>query len=251
MTITLAELQNYQAPDGALANRVILITGAGDGIGRALAIQAAKLGATIILLGRTTRKLEQVYDEIKGYGAPEPALYPMNLEGATMKDFEDLAEILQKEFGKLDGLVHNAALGGLCSSIDEYDPQTWLRVMHVNTNAAFGLSHVLLPLMKQSDDASVVFSSETVGRNPRAYRGAFAVSKAAQEALMKIMADELHNSNVRANSVDVGPVCTKLRQLHFPGEVTAKLPQPMDASVVNPFLYLLTADSKAINGQAL
>lgn len=247
---TISDLQAYQPAENLLAGRIILVTGAGDGIGRAIAITAARLGATIILLGRTTRKLEQVYDEIKGYGAPEPALYPMNLEGATMKDFEDLADIIHKEFGRLDGLVHNAALGGLCSSIDEYDPQTWLRVMHVNTNASFGLSHVLLPLLKQSDDASVVFSSESVGRSPRAYRGAFAVSKAAQEALMTVMADELHTVSVRANSVDVGPVCTKLRQLHFPGEVTSKLAQPMDKAVTNPFMYLLGPDSSASNGVA-
>ncbi len=241
--------ENYTPAPDLLADRVILITGAGDGIGRALAKRCAAHGATVILLGRTTHKLEAVYDEIEQAGHPQPAIYPLNLEGASPKEFDDLAEIIEKEFGRLDGVVHNAALLGLQTPMALYDQEMWFKVMQVNLNGPFMMTQSLLPLLMKADHASLLFISDSVARAPRAYWGAYGVSKAAAEAMMKGLAEELEKTSVRVNSVDPGAVRTNMRARAFPGEIPANNPEP-DA-VVGPLLYLLGADGAAVNGEAL
>jgi len=240
--------KDYQARTDLLKDRVILITGAGDGIGAAAARSCAAHGATVILLGRTTRKLEAVYDAIESAGHPQPAIYPMNLEGAAPKDYEDLAATIEKEFGRLDGLLHNASLLGTLTPLGQYDIAQWSKVMQVNLNAPFLMTRACLELLKKSDNASVIFTSSSVGRKGRAYWGAYAVSKAANENMMQIWADELEsNTHVRVNSINPGAVRTTMRTRAYPGEDPNTLPKPDE--IMATYLYLLGADSEGVTGQ--
>ena len=235
------------APD-LLKDRIILVTGAGDGIGRACARACAAHGATVILLGRTIRKLELVYDEIEQAGHPQPAIYPLNLEGATAKDYEDLATTLKQEFGRLDGLLHNAAMLGTLTPIAHYDVELWYKSIQVNLNAPFLLTQACLALLMDSPDASVVFTSDRVGRHGRAYWGAYGIAKAGIEGLMQTLADELEtNTRVRVNSIDPGAVRTAMRALAYPGEDPNRLPAPED--IVNPYLYLLSGEGRDLTGR--
>ncbi len=238
----------YSPPADLLADRVILITGAGDGIGRVAALTCAAHGATVILLGRTIGKLERVYDEIEQAGHPQPAIYPMNLEGATAKDYADLAATLEREFGRLDGLLHNAALLGSLSPMAHQDIDLWFKVMQVNLNAPFLLTRACLGLLMQAPDASIVFTSDQVGRSGRAYWGAYGVSKAGIEGMSQILAQELEtNTQVRVNSLDPGAVRTRMRTLAYPGEnALANVPPE---TVMPAYLYLLGPDSRGITGQ--
>lgn len=241
-------MKDYQAQADLLKDRVILITGAGDGIGAAAAKSCAAHGATVILLGRTTRKLEAVYDAIEAAGYPQAAIYPMNLEGAAPKDYQDLADTIENEFGRLDGLLHNASLLGTLTPLGQYDVEQWAKVMQVNLNAPFLMTQACLDLLKKSDDASVLFTTSSVGRKGRAYWGAYGISKAANENMMQIWADELEsNTSVRVNSINPGAVRTSMRARAYPGEDPNTLPKP-DA-ILATYLYLLGPDSKGVTGR--
>jgi len=241
-------MMDYQAAPDLLADRVILVTGAGDGIGAAAAKTFAAHGATLILLGRTIRKLEAVYDAIEEAGGPQPAIYPMNLEGATAKDYADLAATVDKEFGRLDGLLHNAAMFGTRTPMDLYNLEIWGKVIQVNLHGAFLLTRACLPVLKKSPDASVVFTSAEVGRKGRAYWGAYAISYAAVENMMEILADELeNNTSIRVNSLDPGPVNTQMRRWAFPGEDPATVAMPED--IMAAYLYLMGPDSQGHTGE--
>jgi NAD(P)-dependent dehydrogenase (short-subunit alcohol dehydrogenase family) len=241
---------DYTPTPDLLKERISLVTGAGDGIGRAAAKTFAAHGATVILLGRTIRKLEAVYDEIVQAQHPQPAIYPMNLEGASPKDYEDLAEIVAKEFGRLDGLLHNASMLGKLTPLEHYDINQWYQVLQVNLNAPYMLTRACLNLLKQSPDASVVFTASSVGRKGRAYWGAYAVSKFALEGLMQVLADELEtNTAIRVNSLNPGKTRTKMRSDAYPGENPNTLPLPED--IMSMYLYLMGIDSRGVHGQAL
>jgi len=241
---------DWQPSPGYLQDRVLLVTGAGAGIGRAIATGAAALGATLVLLDKDIPPLEAVYDDIERAGHPQPAIYPLNLEGANPKDYEELAATLEREFGRLDGLVHNAAVLGGLMPIVHHDVEHWFRVMQVNLNAPFLLTRACLPLLMASADASIVFAADETGRKGRAYWGAYGVSKAGLEGLMQILADELEsNTHVRVNSLDPGPVRTRMRLQAYPAEDASRLPAPED--VVRPFLYLLGPEARDLNGRQL
>jgi NAD(P)-dependent dehydrogenase (short-subunit alcohol dehydrogenase family) len=204
----------------------------------------------VVLLGRTIAKLEAVYDIIEAAGGVQPAIYPINLEGATPHDYGELAETLDKEFGSLEGLLHNAAQLRLLSRIDDYDPETWYQVMQVNLNAPFLLTQACLPLLRKAKDASVVFTGDHVGRQAKAYWGAYGVAKFGLEGLMRLLAEETRDSsNIRVNSFAPGPTRTKLRLLAFPGEDTETL-KTAD-SLVPDYLWLMGPDSIGTSGQAL
>jgi NAD(P)-dependent dehydrogenase (short-subunit alcohol dehydrogenase family) len=233
-----------------LKERVILVTGAGGGIGRAVSIAFAQHGATVILLGRTIRKLESVYDEIEKAGYPQAAIYPMNLEGATPKDYEELAETLGTEFGRLDGLLHNAAILGTITPVEHYNIMLWYQVLQVNLNAPFLLTKACLPLMKNSSDASIIFTSADVGQKGRAYWGAYGVSKFGLKGMMEILADELElNTTIRVNSINPNSVRTGMMVTAFPAKDPATVPLPED--IVPIYLYLMSAESRNVNGQHL
>jgi len=238
-------LLNYQPADGLLKDRVILVTGASDGIGRALSIAAAKLGATVVLLSKTISKLEKVYDEIEANGSPQPAIYPMNFEGATVRDYHDLAENIQQQLGRLDGLVNNAGWVGAITPFTQLSPEMYQQVMTINLHAPFLLTQACLPLLQQAQDASIVFSTHACNR---AYWGAFGVAKSGQQGLLQILAHEYSGENpVRVNGVDTGPVNTQMRRQHYPGEDWSKLPLPED--VIAPYLYLLGSDGSEMSGK--
>lgn len=242
--------KHYQPAADALKDRVILITGAGDGIGKTVALGCAKHGATVILLGRQQKKLEAIYDAIVAAGGAQPAIVPMNLLTVTPDDTVGLAQTLQQEFGRLDGLLHNAAVLGERAPIEHYAPNVWLEVMQINVNAAFLLTQSLMPLLKAASDASVVFTSSGVGRKGKAFWGAYAVSKFATEGMMQVLADELdENSNIRVNCINPGGTRTKMRAAAFPAEDASKLKTPED--ILPSYLWLLGPDSREVHGQSV
>src|SRR5690625_5060278 len=195
-----ADPRLYQPAPDLLAGRVIMVTGAGAGIGRAAALAYASHGATVILAGRTTARLEAVYDDIVAAGGPEPAIVPVDLAGATLEDCRHIAERIDSQLGRLDGLLHNAGVLGERKRIEDTSPESWEEVLRVNVSAAFLLTRALLPLLKAAPDASLIFTSSGVGRQGRAWWGAYAVSKFATEGLMQVLADELGSStSVRVN----------------------------------------------------
>lgn len=221
--------------DIQLDDKIILITGAGDGIGKATALACALRGATVILLGRTVHKLEQVYDEISNNGGPQPAIYPMNLEGASPSDYDDLHNNIDKEFGRLDGLLHNAGWLGASTPIEIYDIELWYKVMQINLNAPFMLTKACIPLLRKSLSARIVFTADD---KISAYWGAYGAAKAGQLSLMQILADELESKNIPVNAVNPGPVRTRFRALAFPAEDKRQLSTPQDISHI--FVYLLS-----------
>ncbi|WP_148864907.1 YciK family oxidoreductase [Marinobacter fonticola] len=244
-------MHHYEAPEDLLRDRIILVTGAGDGIGRCAAKTYAAYGATVILLGRTLSKLESVYDEIEAAGHPQPAIVPMNLEGAAVKDYEEVAMTIEESFGRIDGILHNAALLGQRTPVEFYDPETWDQLMRVNVTAPFLLTRALIPALRQSSDASVVFMSSSVGRKSKAYWGAYSVSKFALEGLSQLLADELDDErhNVRVNSLNPGATRTNMRAHAYPAENPASNPTPED--IMPAFLYLMGRDSHGITGQQI
>src|SRR6218665_1713078 len=241
---------DYSARPELLKDRVILVTGAGRGIGAAAAKAYAAHGATVLLLGKTEANLTEVYDQIEAAGHPQPAVIPFNLETALPHQYDELAAMLENEFGRIDGLLHNASIVGPRTPLEQLSGDNFMRVMQINVNAMFMLTSTLLPLLKLSQDASVVFTSSSVGRKGRAYWGAYAVSKFATEGLMQVVADEVEGiTQVRANSVNPGATRTSMRAQAYPGENPANNPVPEDIMPV--YLYLLGPDSKGTNGQAL
>ncbi len=244
-------MHNYQAPADLLKDRIIMVTGAGSGIGRAAAKAYAAHGATVILVGRTVERLEEIYDEIEAAGYPKPAIVPMNFEGAAVKEYEELAMTIEDNFGRLDGLLHNAGILGARSPIELYDPETWNQVMQVNATAPFLLSRAMIPLLRKSGDASMIFTSSGVGRQARAYWGAYAISKFAIEGLTQLLADELDDerNNVRVNSLNPGATRTGMRMLAYPAEDPKKNPEP--ETLMPVYLYLMGKDSHDVNGQQI
>ena len=236
-------------PDtGLLAGRVILITGATSGLGRALAVECARAGATVILSGRNGAKLERVYDEIETMGAPQPAIAMLDLAVATAVDYDNVAKTIDAEFGKLDGVVHAAGLLGDRTPLEQYDVPTWCKVLHVNLTAPFILTQVLLPTLRKSADASVIFVSSGVVKNQRPFWGAYAVAKSGLESVRSMFSQELDGEpNIRVNSVNPGRMRTAMRAAAYPAEDPNTVPTP--ASLSGTFLYLLSARSRGIDGQ--
>ena len=231
-----------------LAGRLILVTGASSGLGRALAIECARAGATVILSGRNQAKLERVYDAIETLGGPRPAIAVLDLEKATAVDYDGLADVVGTEFGRLDGLVHSAALLGERTPLEQYDVPTWCRILHVNLTAPFILTQVLLRHLRKSADASVIFVSSGVVANPRPYWGAYAVAKSGLETVRNMLSQELEiEPDIRVNSINPGRMRTRMRAAAYPAEDPNTLPAP--DTVAAPFLYVLSALGRGINGR--
>ncbi len=242
--------RHYAAPANALRDRIVLITGAGDGIGKAVALAVARFGATVLLLGRTVRKLEAVYDEIVSAGGSIPAIVPFDFERAGADEYRAVGDAIEHRYGRLDGLLHNAALFGVRTPIEQFDVPLWTRVLHVNLTAAMILTQTCLPWLRRSADASIVFTTCAVGREPRAYWGAYAVAKHATQGLAQLLADEFSGvPALRVNCIDPGAVRTLRRLEMFPGDLAATLVEP--AAIVAPYLYLLGPASAGLSGKLI
>ncbi|GAD78960.1 YciK family oxidoreductase [Vibrio ezurae] len=237
---------DYAVATDALKNKVILVTGAGDGIGKQAALSYAEHGATVILLGRTVNKLEQTYDDIVNAGYPEPAIIPLDMQGATKQHYVDMAETIEGQYGRLDGLLHNAGVLGMISPFDQIEESTFDEVMQINVKAQFMMTQALLPLIKKAEFGRIVFTSSTVGHIGRALWGSYAISKFATEGMMQVLSDELSNSNVRVNAINPGATRTSMRAGAYPAEDASKLKTPLD--IMPLYLYLMSEQSQDISG---
>lgn len=238
-----------QLAEQALQDKVILVTGAGAGIGREAALYFARHGAQVILLGRTVSKLEAVYDEIEAAGGKQPAIVPLDMKGATKSHYQGLCATILDQFGRLDGLLNNASILGVLSPFEHIDHDSWHDIMQINVSAQFMLTQALMPALKAAPHASIVFTSSGVGRQGRAYWGPYAVSKFATEGLAQVMADEYENSTIRVNVINPGATKTNMRARAYPAENANNLKTPADIMPV--YGYLMSDDSLQINGQSL
>ncbi|MFB1035646.1 MAG: YciK family oxidoreductase [Sinobacterium sp.] len=243
-------MYDYQAPKNLLTGKNIIISGAGDGIGRAAAHSYAHLGATVILLGKTVSKLEQVYDEIVAKGCSEPAIYPLDLNGATEDDYNKLNQSIMAEFGALHGLLNNAGILGPRKPLENITAQQWTEVLQVNLTSTFLLTKALLPALKLADTASIIMTSSGVGRQGRAYWGAYAVSKFGIEGLTQVLAEELENTtNIRVNCINPKATNTAMRRTAYPSERPDT--NPSSDEIMPLYTYLMGDDSKGINGKSI
>ncbi|UPW20633.1 YciK family oxidoreductase [Agarivorans sp. TSD2052] len=239
----------FTASADELKNKVILVTGAGDGIGRQAALSFAACGATVILLGRTVKKLEAVYDEIEAMSAPQAAIIPLDLNGATQQHYLDMTATIENQFGRLDGALLNAAHLGVLSQYVQISEDHWDQLMQVNVKSQFLLSQALLPLMAKSNHASLLFTSSSVGKQGRAYWGGYSVSKFAIEGMSQVIADEYDKTGLRSNCINPGATQTLMRATAYPGEDPQTLKTPLD--IMPSYLYLMSDASIGITGQSI
>jgi len=243
------EWQNYQAEPNHFTDKVILVTGAADGIGKAVTIDLAKHGATVLMLDKKSRHLEKLADHISDNGYTEPVILPVDLMEVTPETATTLAQAVHDDIGKLDGLLHNAADLGSPSPLDQYDIDYWNTVMHTNLQAPYFLTRALLPLLKQDYATNILFTSAQVGRTAAAYWGAYSIAYAGLEAQMTIWAEELENvSNIKINSIDPGAVRTSFRRRSHPGESQDSLPAPQ--SITSAYLKIMSCEH-GFHGQQL
>ncbi len=210
----------------ALTGKTILICGALGGLGSAIAHASAKAGAQVILLGRRIPRLNRLYDALEAEGAREPAIYPLDLAGATPEDYATLAQTLERECGRLDGIVHCAAEFKDLASLENMPLEDWLTGMHVNLTAPWLLTRACLPLLRQSKDASVLFLLDDPEQTTRAFWGSYGVAKQGLRGLIPILRDELSNSSVRVQGVLPGPMRTALRARAYFAEDPGSIPLP-------------------------
>jgi len=241
-------ISRYQATDELLKGKVIMVTGAGDGIGKTAAISYARHGATVILLGKTPDKLSATYDEIEAAGYPQPAIVPLDLKGATLQNYQDMAQTIEQEFGRLDGILFNAGILGVISPFDQIEEKVWDEVMQVNLKSQFLMTQALMPVLMQSEKASIIFTSSGVGKKGRAFWGCYSISKFATEGMMQVLADECENSPVRVNCINPGATRTSMRAQAFPAEDPATLKSPAD--IMHYYLYLMGDDSHEHSGKS-
>ena len=244
-------MKNYRAPKDLLKGRVILVTGAGQGMGREAALAYAAHGATVILHGRDVAKLEAVYDEIEAAGHSKPAIIPLDFNAADDQAFEGLAGSIGLQLKRLDGILHNAAAFYSLTPIELQTTEQWLTMMRVNLIAPVALTRACLPLLKLAPQASVIVTGESHGHSPAAFWGGYAVSKAAIEPMVKIWTQEWENLHpqLRINALIPGPIDSPKRRKTHPGEHQEnRLPL---ASLIPAYLYLMGDDSAAVKGQVI
>lgn len=244
------EIRNFEPKPDCLKGKNILVTGAGDGIGRVAALTYAKYGATVLLLGKTASKLEAVYDEIEAIGGAEPAMLPLNLERATYPEMQELAILIEREVGHLDGVLHNAGILGVLTPLEMYDPIIFEQVMKVNFNATFMLTQALFPLLKAAQSGSVIFTSSGVGSHPRAFWGAYALSKLAVEGMSDIWTQETQKTTaLRFNCINPGATRTQMRATAYPSENPNTLLPPED--LMTTYVALMCDEMAGVKGQVI
>ena len=240
---------DYHITEKCLANKTILVTGAGDGIGKQAALSYASLGATVILLGKTVHKLEAVYDEIMAQGSAEPAIVPLDMKGATKQHYIDMVATIVSQFGQLDGALLNASVLGELTPFTQIHEQVWNEVMQVNSTAQFLLAQALIPALEANNGGSLIFTSSGVGNKGKAFWGAYSISKFTNESMMQIIADEYENTALRTNAINPGATATNMRSSAYPGENQALLATPKQ--IMPLYVYLMSDDSKSVNGKRL
>ena len=241
--------KNYKVKQNELNSKVILVTGANKGFGLAISMDLAKAGATVIMLGRDLSSLEYAYDAVVDAGYKEPILYPLDLEGASPENYQELQDNIIEKFNRLDGLIHNAAILGTQMPIDQYDIKLWYSTLQINLSAPFMLTQFLIPALKKSDDARILFLSSSVGRKARAYWGAYSVSKFGLEGLAMTLSEELEKTKIKVNTINPGKMRTEMRRTAYPAEDASTLPKPEEKSSV--VVYLLSKEAERINGEQL
>lgn len=243
-------MKNYTPPTDLLKDRVILVTGASSGLGRAASLAYARHGATVALLARNEKKLEAVYDEILEAGGAEPAIFPFDLAVADDRGFETLAGTIGHHLKRLDGILHSAHTFTNLSPLHLQTLDQWQTLFRVNLIAPFALTRACLPFLQASPAASVIFTGETHGHQPAAYWGGYAVAKSGLETLAKIWSAEFEqNPLIRFNTLIPGPVATTLRARTHPGQPADLLPQAI--SLMPQYLFMMGRDSIGISGQAI
>ncbi|MGJ8682828.1 YciK family oxidoreductase [Paraglaciecola sp.] len=239
----------YSSKKQFLNDKTILVTGAGDGIGKQAALTYAEYGATVILLGKTVKKLESVYDQIIAKGGNEPAIVPLDLKGATAKNYQDMANTIIDQFGCLDGLLHNASFLGHIGPFGQITEEDWHAVFQVNTHSQFLMTQALLPALKKAQNSSIIFTTSGLGLKGKAYWGPYAISKFATQGMMQVLADEYENTHIRFNCINPGPTHTALRSLAFPGENAKNLKTPEE--IMDVYLYLMDSEESLDTGKTI
>jgi NAD(P)-dependent dehydrogenase (short-subunit alcohol dehydrogenase family) len=247
--LALATIEGGSAPSASLRDRVVLVTGATGGLGRATSLAAASAGATVVLLGRKVRALEALYDEIERLGAPQPAVYPMDLAGATPRDYADLAASIERECGRLDGVVHAAAHFDGLQPFDQQKPEEWQRTQQVNVTAPFQMTQACMPLLRKAPDAAIVFVLDDPARTGKAFWGGYGVAKHALAGIASIVHEETENSRVRTHALLPGPMRTVLRRAAYYGEDTLVHPEPDHAARF--VVWLISGDGVGMRGKVL
>lgn len=246
-TVRLPE--DWKPAEPSLSGRVILVTGAYGGLGSAVARAATRAGATVVITGRRKRQLEQLYDAMLAEGLPEPLIHPLDMEVATPRDYTALAEALERDLGRLDGIVHCAASFTGLTPIAMHKPDDWLRAMHVNVSAPFALTQACLPLLTRSSDSAVIFVLDNPDLLRRAHWGAYGASKAALERFVSILHEETDETSLRVHALLPAPMRTSLRRQAYFGEDTSK--QPLPEATANAAVYLLGGEAIAARGAVL
>lgn len=251
MSLPVAHLPADWTPAAdTLAERVVLITGAAGGLGRAAALACAKSGATVLLADRKARALEPVYDEIVGLpGVPPPVLQPMDLQGATPLEYQGFAESVQRQLGRLDGVVHAAVKCEGLTPLGMLSPEDWISTLHVDLSAPFLLTQACMPLLLARKDSAVVFVLDDPVRMGRAHWGAYGVAKAGLEGLASILHEETDETAMRVHALLPAPMRTALRRTVWAGEDPATVATPEAAA--QAVLYLLSPAARAVRGKLL
>lgn len=250
MNLPLHRLPAAWTPAGTvLDGRVVLVTGAYGGLGSAVARAAAHAGATVVMTGKRKRQLEQLYDTMIAEGLPEPVIHPLDMESATPREYEALADGLQRDLGRLDGIVHAAASFAGLTPIAMHKPDAWLRALHVNVSAPFALTQACLPLLTAAPDSAAVFVLDNPELLQRAHWGAYGVSKAALERFVTILHEEHDSDAFRVHALLPGPMRTTLRRTAYFGEDT--LQQPLPNATADAAVYLLSAEAAVARGAVL
>lgn len=240
---------DWQPEAGSLAGRVVLVTGAYGGLGSAVVRAATQAGATVVITGKRKRQLEKLYDAMREEGLAEPVIHPLDMEVATPRDYAALADGLQRDLGRLDGIVHCAASFTGLTPISMQRPDDWLRAMHVNVNAPFALTQACMPLLTGAADSAVVFVLDNPDLLRRAHWGGYGVSKAALERLVAILHEETDETPLRVHALLPAPMRTALRRLAYFGDDIMQQPTP-DATAAAA-VYLLGPQALAARGAVL
>ncbi|MEM6936469.1 MAG: SDR family NAD(P)-dependent oxidoreductase [Pseudomonadota bacterium] len=248
LTVTLWR-DNFRPAADHLAGRVVLLTGATGSIGQAVAQGVAGCGATLIIAARNVKAAEKLYDLITGHGWPEPIIYPVDLAGATLADYEQMAGVIKAEVGALDAVTHVAADFAGLKPLEQAGAEAWERTLTANLSAAQWINQAVLPLLRESDQPRIVFTLEDLHRVSRAYWGAYGVGKAALAALAAMTASEFEGYGIKVNAVSPPPTASNLRSRAYVGENPAELHTP--EALVPAYLYLLGSHDRLITGEAI